>query len=47
MTLSQRLAQTPEVLRLAFHVATPNREPEFKQSLILTKMKPKKDPRVV
>lgn len=49
MTLSQRLAQTTEVLlRLALRVVTQNnREHEFKQSLIFTKIKPKKGLQVV
>lgn len=44
MTLSQRLAQTTEVLLgLALRVVTQNnREPEFKHSLLPTKIKPKK-----
>lgn len=49
VTLSQRLAQTTEVLlRLALRMVTQNnREPQFKQSLILTKIKPKKGLQVV
>lgn len=49
MTLSQRLAHTAQVrLSLALCVVTQNnREHEFKQSLILTKIKPKKGLQVV